>query len=243
MKVKTLSALAGLGGALIMSCEANANYVGLATQLQTTVTVSGVSRSVWRVYAVFSNAQDYVTAIAGSPQTGILTIENRNSNDTALGTGFVNPGAAGNFAPSASSIKKLPNTQWDTFATIGVAINDGSDQTAGSPGFPTFINGTSLVNNNISWFVPGPVEQGRAGGPNSHAISTGPVTGLGVLIAQLTVNAGQNVRGTVSVSGVNAGDGAAAFTSNGQTFNSFPAPGALALLGLAGVVGSRRRRA
>jgi uncharacterized protein (TIGR03382 family) len=65
-----------------------------------------------------------------------------------------------------------------------------------------------------------------------------PITGMGVLIAQLTVNALDGIQGQMRVVG----------TEFEQTFTysanlDIPAPGALALLGVAGAVTRRRRRA
>jgi len=244
MKVKTLSALAGLGGALIMSGQASASYVNLSVNLYTTVTVGGVSRDVYRVYANFTLASDHVTAIAGSPIVGNLTIQNTDATGNALGTGFFNPGgSSSNQAPSSPASANY----YGTYATIGISdATQGSggtptspaDETGLSPGFPTFIAGNQLDTNNAAWFTAGPVNQGAASWINS-----GYDTNLRVQIMQLAVNHGQNVRGTVSISGTTDSPLAAPFIFNGQTFNSVPAPGALALLGLAGLVGSRRRRA
>ena len=70
---------------------------------------------------------------------------------------------------------------------------------------------------------------------------------LRVLMMQLTVNAGDNVRGTVNISGINQTGlaGASSFTLSNQTFNSFtaPAPSVLTLLGLAALYTHRRRSA
>lgn len=242
MKVKTLSALAGLGGALIMSGQASADYTNLSVNLYTTVTVGGVSRDVYRVYANFTLPTDYVTAIAGSELIGHLVIQNTDAGGVALGTGFFNPGGSGsNLAPSSPA----SGNYYGTYATIGISDTTqaqtvaGSpvDQTTLSPGFPNFIAGNSLDSNGAAWFTAGPVAQGQA-----SYINAGADTLLAVQIMQLSVNHGQNVRGTVSVS---SSSGPTPYAiANGQTFNSsVPAPGALALLGLAGLVGSRRRRA
>jgi hypothetical protein len=115
---------------------------------------------------------------------------------------------------------------------------DGVDATALTPGFPTFINGNSLVNSNMGWFALGPVPQGFAGYEGDGDAS------MRVLIMQLAVNAGESVRGTVSVSGATyAGlEGVTTFIANGQSF-SVPAPGALALLVWGSLAPSRRDRA
>jgi uncharacterized protein (TIGR03382 family) len=64
-----------------------------------------------------------------------------------------------------------------------------------------------------------------------------PITGMGVLIAQYTVNALDGVEGQVLAIGTGTN------TSFVYTWSAnIPAPGALALLGLAGVAARRRRR-
>jgi hypothetical protein len=248
MKKKALSVLAGIGGAMIVGNVADASYQGLTVVLHTIVDPSGATplQSVWRVYALFSDPGDFVTSVAGSPTLGNLSIQSRNALDSAVGGAFFNAGG-GSTAPGQTLVSALPNAEWDSFATIGLAIvPDGFvDETGTSPGFPTFIVGTSLESNNAGWFTAGPQPQGTAG---NGIFNVDPINNpgeWGVLIMQLTVNAGNNVRGTVAIGGGNNNPlaGQTTFQTNAdQVFNSFPAPGALALLGLAGVVSSRRRR-
>jgi len=228
MKVKTLSALAGLGGALIMSGESQANYTGLTVQLHTQVVINGVNRSVFRVYANFTEGDDLLFSWNG-PIEDPMQINGGGKNTPAV-----------------------PNIKWGTFATIGVNIADqGSgptpeipsiDQTGVSPFFPAFIVGTSFLNSGAVFAPPqqGPTSQGRADyAPDGDGA-------LRVLMMQLTVNAGGNVSGQVDVAvqlNVDGIAGGTTITFEDQSFNSVPAPGALALLGLAGLVGTRRRRA
>jgi hypothetical protein len=249
MKVKTLSALAGLGGALIMSGSADAAYVGLHWRLHTTVNAAGVNRDVFRIYAVFNNANDYLTGALGNVANP-ATIQSLSAAGAFPGSAFFNPAAGGNLAPSQDAVNAYPATvPWDTFATVGYAIvpGDGGAATTGtSPGFPTFISGNQWATNDGGWFTPGPQEHGRAGGFNGVTLQAGQggPGGMGVLMMQLTVNQGNHVRGTIGVNwsidvplaGQQTGQ------SFNQTFNTFPAPGALALLGLAGLATSRRRR-
>jgi hypothetical protein len=221
--------------------ETKAEYVGLATSLHTNVTIGGTARYVYRVYAAFSNVQDYLISTNDSGQMGNIVIQNRNSNDTALGTGFhnnfSNHSNGGLTAPSQRDVDSMPASRWDTFVTIGVDLADPNglgDQTVLSPNFAQNMGnlfGPAIESNNASWFVPGPTEQGRAGHWANNR----------VMIMQLTVNAGQNVRGTVRITGINA-DGSE-FTAYNQTFNSFPAPPALAMfVGPALIPLGRRRR-
>lgn len=253
MKVKTLSALAGLGGALIMTTSASAAYTGLSV-----VSSLGapLGRITYRVYANFSDANDYVTVVNGSPTGSTMVIQSRNITDTGVGGNFFNPtpsaGAPtpiqvnGGFDANTNPIAPIANAAFETFFTIGVGAGQAGTgplgaNVTGNQSMPAdFITGTSYSDANAGWFTNGPVEQGRAGW-----LGDGDAQ-LRVLIMQLVVSSTSHVRGTVNLSGVNNfGDlaGGTSFTLSGQTFNSIPGPGALALLGLAGLVGSRRRRA
>jgi MYXO-CTERM domain-containing protein len=236
MKVKTLSALAGLGGALILSGSADAAYVGLSTQLHSTVSINGVSHDVYRVYANFTSALDQLTVVSGSGAAGPITISQLNAAGNGPGSGFYNDALGGLLAPNPAFFPFAPSLQWDSFVTIGAAVGPqpAPDATSLSPGFVGgLITGTGTTAADSAWFVTPDAPQSIAGAD------------LSVMMAQLTVQSGQHVAGTVNISGVTAAiaGGGQSFTANGQTFSSIPAPGALALLGLAGLVGSRRRRA
>ena len=240
MKVKTLSALAGLAGAAILSGNANATFTGVSVSLYTSLSVEGQARDVYRLYANFSNpaaTTQSVGAWGGSPTNGATTTQQILANGNP-GSGFYNNAFGGSVAPGQALVTAFPDLAWDTFGTIGLAIQPGTGGAivqAPSPGFPSAIfEGTGSSNNNFSF---------AAGG--QPAFSQIDAQGR-VLLAQFTVNAGQHVRGTVgSVAGFHETGlaGLTTFSQNGGTFNSVPAPGALALLGLAGLVGSRRRRA
>jgi len=60
------------------------------------------------------------------------------------------------------------------------------------------------------------------------------------LIGQFTVAAGDHVFGSVNMQGKNAD--LTNWNADGITFDTAPAPGALALLGLAGISMRRRRK-
>jgi hypothetical protein len=249
MKVKTLSALAGVGSALILSSAADASYQGLTVVKHTTAAVQGIQRDVYRVYAMFSDPGDFLTSVAGSPTLGNMIIETRNSTDTGAGGNFVNPPGGGSTAPTFYALGT--QIEWDTFVDIGLASvpYGGIDATGLSPGFAGVPNG-GLNTDNAGWFTTGGVPQGMAGNGTANVGGSG---NWGVLMLQLTVNAGNNVRGTVNVGGINnnplAGGTTFQTNSNGQggpqAFNSaevIPAPGVLALVGIAGLVGASRRR-
>src|SRR5436190_4346340 len=118
MKFKSLVMLGGVGTTLIMANEASAVYTGLSVELKTNLAVGGVLRTVYRVYANYTDANDYLTAVAGSPLVGDLVIQSRNAEDSGRGTNFFNPGgASSNTAPSSPA---SPN-YWGTYATIGIS--------------------------------------------------------------------------------------------------------------------------
>jgi hypothetical protein len=242
MKLKTKLALVGGALPLIASAQANADYTGLSVELHTTVVAFGQPKFVYRVYANFDNENDFFTHGAGSELLGPLTIESRNSDDSGPGSNFFNPGgASGNTAPT---VPTSPN-YWGTYVTVGISdwtqvppssiAGSQVDQTTLSPGFPNFIVGNQLANSNMAWFTAGPVEQGRAGFFGDKDAQ------LRVQIMQLTVNAGHHVRGTLAV-GVWLDGASEGMTFANQTFNSIPAPGALGLIGAAGLIRRRRRR-
>jgi hypothetical protein len=234
-----------MGGALVCAMvfnpQVDAAYLGLTTVLHTTVTVDGASRSVYRVYAQFDNPADCVTSVAGSASLGPVVVESRNSTDTGPGSNFYNPGDnTSNSAPSA------PNgaLEYGTFVTIGVSLSSqgsgpgGLDLTTLSMGFPTFIFGNSLSNNNMSWSTPGETQQGRAGFAGDGDAP------LRVLLMQLTVNAGDHVRAVLALAGthtVSRGSPEGFVFANQQTSSNVPVPGALGLVALSCLIRPRRR--
>ena len=118
----------------------------------------------------------------------------------------------------------FPSLQWDSFVTIGLLDNAGNALNNIGIDWTGFETGGALVTDNGSWFVTPDDAQGAEIGGR-------------VLIGQFTITGGALV-GQVSLQGKDA-DGAT-WQANGVTW--VPAPGALALLGLAGLAGRRRRR-
>ena len=244
MKVKTVSALAGLGGALIMSTVASANVTGLSVFSETSgggPAPAGLPRTIWRVYANLTNATDRVNAWGAGSDFGPGSIVNVNAVDSGPGLGFTNiGGGGGQLAPYSPGTTR----DWDSYMTVGVRYGNqspgGVDPTATITGTPIFAVGTSWIpdqTNGGGVFITPDDAQGGA-----SYINSGNDTDHRVLLMQLVVNAGDNVKGTIGVAWQAAGQ--AGQTQTGLTFTSaIPGPGSLALLGLAGLVGARRRRA
>jgi len=233
MKLNHLSMLAGLGRALIVTASADAAFTWLSIELHLTTApgqTGGIARDVYRAYANFNNPSDCLTGIFGN----VVSPMTINMN----GTTAFNPPSGGNVPQNASGVSYAPASQWDSYATIGLAAGYVGDPGANlilSPGFPTFITSAGIINNNnIAWATAGPLPQGL---PNAQGR---------VLIMQFSVNDGASGLPTVNI-GINYLAGGTVVTQLfNQTFQLSPppppAPGGLAVLGIGVICGGRRRR-
>jgi uncharacterized protein (TIGR03382 family) len=238
MKVKTLATMAGLGGSLFLAGTADAAYVGMGnhesvdgTAAFATVTLTdGSMWDVYRVYAYVDNPADSIEAISGNAANPIII--------TGSGAFYQNKALGpNNIEPNPALFPAFPDLEWDTFVTIGRAALDlaaGPTMTQGvfPPDGPGFMGDTLMITNGAWFRTPG----------NAATIAGDD---LRVLIGQFSVPAGSNTAGDGSgLEGVVRVAGRFDGESNqflNQTFQ-LPAPGALALLGLAGLAGGRRRR-
>lgn len=143
MKIKTLTAIVAFGGTLIMNGSAPAAYIGLVVTSQS-VNLGGTVRRVFQVWACFSDPNDYLLGVFGSPTFGTMTIESRNASDTGPGSNFFNPITShanspsllelnGGTDPKTGPIPPVPNAAYDTFATIGI-FNQGQANPAPKSG-------------------------------------------------------------------------------------------------------------
>jgi len=178
------------------------------------------------VYAVFDRpGEDAMVAVAGTPKNPLLVVV---ENGTFYNSAFGNDNA-----PNSAFFPPFPELEFDTFVTIGKKTSDG-DTLIITPGFPIGITGSIFTTNASGWAVTPDAVQGNPFDPANSFPGNGQV-----LIAQFTTANGTEIHGTLLLQ----------FTSNGVGgvqavvgFTSIPAPGALALLGAAGMVGLRRRR-
>jgi hypothetical protein len=222
MNVKTF-ALAGLTGSLLAAGAVTAGFSGLEL-VEDFRGPGGVwdannygaqNLTTYRLYANFDGlGDDGVLAVFGQPGDPAIF----ESSDGL----FHNDALGGLTAPLDLTGAGLWGNQWDTYVTIGKTSSAG-DATGVSPGFATATNslGSNWSNDNAGWFVTPDDAQS---------------IGTHVFIAQLVVAAGETVSGQVNI-----------LTRDNETFKGLvfpavPAPGALALLGLAGMTGTRRRR-
>ncbi len=252
MRMKTVSLLAGVSVPLILASTASGAFIGLTwfhkfvdpADIAADTNIQGVtSLLVTNVYATFTtgDAAGEVVGVGGSAALGIPLQIN-----TVNGTFFQHPlGNAAHLSPSAA-LANLPgfNTlKHDSFVTIGRKLDDdpifGPDQT--NVLYLDSWTTTRLTGSDeVSWFLAGLPAQGKAGGGPDNP----PYL---VLIGQYTiVNPVPNafVFGQMFVNGIhtNAQGVVEEFTKVGVFSTELPAPGALALLGVAGLIGTRRRR-
>ena len=224
MKIRTLSVLAGVGAPLILTAGASAAFVGIKAVGKE----NAFGIIVVNVYAEYDRPGDLFSHAGGTVDAPLLI--------QVLGGGtFYNSSFGGDTAPNANLVGVFPIIAFDTFVTIGLKVNSNAfpDALLITPGFPTGITGTQLFTNESGWAVTPDDAQGDPFNPDY-------VAGNGqVLIAQFATADGTGFSGTMLLR----------FFANGtsiQNYQSFfhvvPAPGAVALLGVFGLHGSRRRR-
>ena len=137
--------------------------------------------------------------------------------------------------PTSTSINSAffplaPSLEWDSYVSIGALYSSGAPFANNALldigiDWASFEGGGELATSNGSWFVTPVDPQG------------GELNGM-VFIGQFTMVGGSGLIGQVSFQGKDA---------DGNTWQELgvtwvPAPGAMALLGLAGLAGRRRRR-
>jgi len=238
MNVKRASIFVGAVAGFAMSGMATAEFQGMAYQNVRT----GAEGTTYRIYAILDDG-DRLDAVAGNGQQELSM--------TSINGFYQNA----NGGPTSKEINSnffafVPSMEWDSYVTVGALYQDGTpfgSNELNNVGMQwgNFEAGGDLFTDNGTWFVTPDQDQGEA---ILHSNLEGDVTGaaFGVLIAQVTTTATGGIDGTFS--GLLQGKDA-----NGDTWQQnvdgfqyggvVPAPGALALLGLAGLAGRRRRRA
>jgi hypothetical protein len=218
MKKSTLS-LTIVAGSLIAS-SAMADYTGL-----TSVNVdNGDGTWTAQIYANFSAATDELDAVFGDAQNALSISTSGSFYQNALG-------GATSTSINPALIPLFPSLALDSWVTIG--LSDQTDNALLNIGidFSGFEAGGSIITDNGSWFAT----------PDDPQVLAGD--DLRVLVGQFTMmGMDDNVSGVLNLQG-KAGD-FETFQARDQAFDfsMVPAPGALALLGLAGVTSRRRRK-
>ena len=246
MNVKRASVFAGSVGALAIASMATADFQGMAWQSVDNFGNNGNGGDTYRIVAMM-DLGDRLDAVAGNADQGLALTSNGS---------FYQNDAGG---PTSKSINSaffgfVPSLEWDSYVTIGALYQNGDPFGSNELNdvgivWDDFEAGGDLYTDNGTWFVTPDQGQGEAIDHQGLWSADGYVgQGTGVLIAQVTVLGGDGLR-----------EGAGYFSallqgklSDGSTWSAsptdfkyggvIPAPGALALLGLAGIAGRRRRR-
>jgi MYXO-CTERM domain-containing protein len=231
MKTGLLAAVAGLA----VSTMASATFTGYVVT-STNVTNSGQNLTVYTLWARFNGPTDTVlnaynfAAVGGSALGGFWHKDNASYNSGVLQQEFGtwSPGQTGN---------ATANRPFDSYLTIGNQAV-GTNPTQADPSWPIAGGGWDRPdladNGTIGWFNPNPPNnQGRVG--------VGANTATDVRLGQFVLSANDSAARNYSLTiGYNSGVAGAPVQFGDGSF-SLPAPGALALLGLAGFAGRRRR--
>ncbi len=250
MRMKTVSILAGASVPLILASTASGSFAGLRTEkkfvdpahiIADAANIPGVtSLLVVNVYAEFTpgDAAAAVIGVGGSEALGIpLQINTRGGIffQHVFGRELA-PFDFGNLAPTLKH---------DSFVTIGskfdrAAFPDATQLIGLLTWTDTRLTGLANQFGEVTWFLAGFPAQGNAGGGPDNPPDK-------VLIGQYTVvNPGPNagVFGTMFVNfrHTNAAGVVEILTVKGAFDNQLPAPGTLALLVVASLMGTRRRR-
>ena len=234
---KTLPVLVGLAGALMVSATAEAALTGIKATVKQSL--NNPRLFICNLYATFSAVGDQVVAIVGLPAPGAQLVYSTNSV----------PGFHQETLPLGIQDQPLnrvlfgvgPNYSDDTYLTIGLKHGyQGADA-------------LQLVGLNIGWNAGGSLTS-AAGPGGSYFLAGFPAQGVEVggqvLIGQFVIDKnaattdGLAPRIDVVIPQIAWADaaGVGSTTNNFSASHIVPAPGTLALLGLAGLAGIRRRR-
>ena len=203
--------------ALIVSGSAFADFGSASYTVESAV----AGYDTYKIFLNFTSPADKLLAVNGDVAGGYSAISYEGGE-------LYNALFAGVLADDNGQYAAFPGMEGDSYFTIG-----GQTDTSFSPGFladNTGADGSVVNGSSFTW-------ENNGGYFDSDPGSGAFDSGSGILVAQLTVASGEDITfgGTASY---NSEVGDLTFASFSVT--TVPAPGALALLGLAGL--GRRRR-
>ena len=214
---------------LSLTLAASSLIVGSAMADYTGLSFTGVDNldGTWtaRIYATFSASTDQLNAVFGD-DSDMLSV---SSN----GAGFYQNalGGATSLNINPALIPLFPSLALDSWVTIGLEDNVGNNMLNIGIDWSGFEGGGDISTSNGSWFAT-PVDPQVLAGDD-----------LRVMVGQFTLlGADSTISGVLNLQG-KQGD-FVTFQARGQSFeySLIPAPGALALLGIAGIASRRRRK-
>ena len=204
----------------LFATGAMADYMGISQDVSFNVDGTWTSR----IYANFSAETDELDAVYGDNSHELL-VTSSNGFFNATGTGAT---AMDN---NQAFWSIFPTMEWDSMVSIGMT-HSASGGTMSNIGidFTNFNAGGDIVTNNGSWYST----------PDQPNVLAG--ADMKVLLGQFTMyGLDSSVSGVLNLQG-KVGD-FETFVAENVEFEFFaPAPGAMALLGIAGLASRRRRK-
>jgi len=217
MNIKTLSMTIAAGS--LFATGAMADFTGLTSDVSFNIDGTWTSR----IYANFTAETDELDAVYGDASHMLLVTSSE---------GFFNATGTGATAMDNNQAfwSIFPSMEWDSMVSIGMT-HSASGGTMSNIGidFANFNAGGDIVTNNGSWYST----------PDQPNVLAG--ADLRVLLGQFTMyGLDSQLSGMVNLQG-KVGD-FETFVAEDVAIPTPPAPGALALLGLAGLAARRRRK-
>jgi len=221
--------------------SASATFVEFYT-VKTSTTNSGVNLDVYVLYARFNGPTDTVLNAFDFNRLDSNVTNIFYHKDNSDYNGGVLSKTYGTWAPQLTGSTTL-NGPFDSFLTIGGSATPTNTSNA-DPSWPAAGGGWNRADVpnglNVGWFNSSPPNvQGRVGVGTGAAANPADAVRLG----QFVIDAGTE-GGTWNLQiGYNSGVAGAPvqFATGTFTLGVIPTPGAIALLGLAGLAGRRRR--
>ena len=247
MRKYVLPITTGVFGSLALAVSASADFTGLQTEMKGTYDTAGASGGpdvglvdVWNLYALFNDPNDSlagIIVIADDPNFGdMIHSSDLNTPFDGLGGGFWNWASGANTPLSNGPTYNLDPAAADADTYLTIGLKSGSfdvDWAFFAPGSADILQNSGILNG--SGVID--VDFGYLATPLDE--QTYPVDGR-VLVLQVAVRSGEHASGVWNIHWHNVGGGGGGTTRIEWT--TVPAPGTLALLGLAGLAGTRRRR-
>ena len=218
MNIKTLSMTIAAGS--LFATGAMADYAGLGHE------VSYNDDGAWtlRLYVNFTAATDELDAVFGDAENSLSIDTDGNFYQNAFGgptSADINPALYDAF----------PSLMNDSWVTIGLEDNVGNNMLNIGIDWTDFEAGGGIFSDNGTWFAT----------PDDPQVLAG--ADLRVLVGQFTMlDVGSHVYGVLNIQGKEGDFVTFQVRDIAFYYPLPPAPGAIALLGLAGIASRRRRK-